>query len=341
MARAGTPSAQSTAVKEPAVIGYPNQKGVTIERVTYPARNIGTDDRRQSLQAGRLPDEPQVRGDRRDSPVRRREGADGRPLRPAPGRAGLRDARLRRLLPGGERRRAAADGGSGAASRRHQLRHRLPRQASPGRCRADRLARHLRRRRLCPVQRCDRAAREGGRRRQYLQPRRGAPRRHGHDLLRGAHEAPEGRRRGAVSRGPRRARAAGAGGAGQRRQLHGDARRSSTGKATTTTARLGRNIPTRRTGTSSRACRCRWRSFPSSSSTRSRPGRCSSSPAPRPTRSSGAGRCYEKAREPKELHVIEGATHIDLYDRPQFVTPAVGKLTDFFGRHLADARGSR
>ena len=48
----------------------------------------------------------------------------------------------------------------------------------------------------------------------------------------------------------------------------------------------------------------------------------------------------EKAKEPKELHVIEGATHIDLYDRPQFVTPAVGKLTDFFGRHLADARKS-
>jgi len=46
---------------------------------------------------------------------------------------------------------------------------------------------------------------------------------------------------------------------------------------------------------------------------------------------------YEKAREPKELHVIEGATHIDMYDRPQFVAPAVTKLTDFFGRHLADA----
>jgi hypothetical protein len=29
-------------VKEPAVIGYPNKKGVTIERVTYPARNMGT-----------------------------------------------------------------------------------------------------------------------------------------------------------------------------------------------------------------------------------------------------------------------------------------------------------
>ncbi len=42
LARAGTPPAQSTAVKEPAVIGYPNTKGVRIERVTYPARNIGT-----------------------------------------------------------------------------------------------------------------------------------------------------------------------------------------------------------------------------------------------------------------------------------------------------------
>ena len=42
MAMPGTVSASSTAVKEPAVIGYPNQKGVTIERVTYPARNTGT-----------------------------------------------------------------------------------------------------------------------------------------------------------------------------------------------------------------------------------------------------------------------------------------------------------
>jgi len=30
-------------VKEPAVIGYPNKKGVTIERVSYKARNLGTD----------------------------------------------------------------------------------------------------------------------------------------------------------------------------------------------------------------------------------------------------------------------------------------------------------
>ncbi len=49
---------------------------------------------------------------------------------------------------------------------------------------------------------------------------------------------------------------------------------------------------------------------------------------------------YERAKEPKELHVVEGATHMDMYDRPQFVTPAVAKLVDFFGRHLADSGGS-
>jgi len=40
----------------------------------------------------------------------------------------------------------------------------------------------------------------------------------------------------------------------------------------------------------------------------------------------------KKAKEPKELHIIEGATHMDMYDRPQFVTPAVAKLAAFFGR---------
>lgn len=40
----------------------------------------------------------------------------------------------------------------------------------------------------------------------------------------------------------------------------------------------------------------------------------------------------KKATEPKELHMVEGATHIDMYDRPQFVTPAVAKLATFFGR---------
>lgn len=43
---------------------------------------------------------------------------------------------------------------------------------------------------------------------------------------------------------------------------------------------------------------------------------------------------YAKAQEPKELFVIEGATHIDLYDKPQFVTPAVAKLKEFFEANL-------
>ncbi|MFJ8493467.1 alpha/beta hydrolase [Streptomyces sp. NPDC094038] len=44
----------------------------------------------------------------------------------------------------------------------------------------------------------------------------------------------------------------------------------------------------------------------------------------------------ERAAEPKELFVIAGATHIDLYDQDEYVTPAVAKLTGFFGRHLAE-----
>ncbi|MBC3988077.1 alpha/beta hydrolase [Streptomyces sp. AC563] len=36
-----------------------------------------------------------------------------------------------------------------------------------------------------------------------------------------------------------------------------------------------------------------------------------------------------------ELFVIEGATHVDLYDRSEYVGPAVTRLVDFFGHHLA------
>jgi uncharacterized protein len=43
----------------------------------------------------------------------------------------------------------------------------------------------------------------------------------------------------------------------------------------------------------------------------------------------------EKAREPKELYRIDGATHVDLYDKEQYVPTAVAKLTDFFTTHLA------
>ena len=42
----------------------------------------------------------------------------------------------------------------------------------------------------------------------------------------------------------------------------------------------------------------------------------------------------QKAKKPKELFIVDGATHIDMYDRPQFVAPAVAKLKEFFGRHL-------
>ena len=46
---------------------------------------------------------------------------------------------------------------------------------------------------------------------------------------------------------------------------------------------------------------------------------------------------YAKARQPKELFVVEGATHMDMYDKPQFVQPAAAKLSQFFGQHLASA----
>ncbi|MFI9412431.1 alpha/beta hydrolase [Nocardia gamkensis] len=42
-----------------------------------------------------------------------------------------------------------------------------------------------------------------------------------------------------------------------------------------------------------------------------------------------------KAAEPKELFVVDGASHIDLYDVDQYVTPAVEKLDEFFGKGLA------
>lgn len=35
---------------------------------------------------------------------------------------------------------------------------------------------------------------------------------------------------------------------------------------------------------------------------------------------------YKLAQEPKELMVIPGASHFDLYDRPQYVEPAVARM---------------
>lgn len=41
-----------------------------------------------------------------------------------------------------------------------------------------------------------------------------------------------------------------------------------------------------------------------------------------------------QAGEPKELFLIDGATHIALYDEPKYVEPAVAKLGAFFAEHL-------
>ena len=44
---------------------------------------------------------------------------------------------------------------------------------------------------------------------------------------------------------------------------------------------------------------------------------------------------YAKAASnDKELFVVEGATHVDLYDVPQYVEPAVAKLAAFFSDKL-------
>jgi fermentation-respiration switch protein FrsA (DUF1100 family) len=43
---------------------------------------------------------------------------------------------------------------------------------------------------------------------------------------------------------------------------------------------------------------------------------------------------YKGRTMQKELFIVEGATHIDMYDRPQYVTPAVAKLKEFFDKAL-------
>ncbi|MFD7497363.1 alpha/beta hydrolase [Streptomyces sp. NPDC059832] len=47
---------------------------------------------------------------------------------------------------------------------------------------------------------------------------------------------------------------------------------------------------------------------------------------------------FRKARGPKELLWIDGAVHNDLYDKDEYVTPAVAKLTTFFAEQLSDIR---
>lgn len=43
---------------------------------------------------------------------------------------------------------------------------------------------------------------------------------------------------------------------------------------------------------------------------------------------------YTKAAEPKELFVVPGATHVDLYDRPEYLKITLPKLDSFFKQYL-------
>jgi fermentation-respiration switch protein FrsA (DUF1100 family) len=45
---------------------------------------------------------------------------------------------------------------------------------------------------------------------------------------------------------------------------------------------------------------------------------------------------YELSNGPKELFVVDGATHIAMYDVPEYVDQAVAKLAEFYSKNLAD-----
>jgi len=44
---------------------------------------------------------------------------------------------------------------------------------------------------------------------------------------------------------------------------------------------------------------------------------------------------FAHAQEPKRLHWVEGASHVDLYDEREYVDPAVTEITTFFQKALA------
>ena len=46
---------------------------------------------------------------------------------------------------------------------------------------------------------------------------------------------------------------------------------------------------------------------------------------------------FQRSTGPKELYWIEGASHVDLYDKEQYVGPAVEKLARFFTDNLSQA----
>ncbi|MFD1935576.1 alpha/beta hydrolase [Nonomuraea mangrovi] len=44
---------------------------------------------------------------------------------------------------------------------------------------------------------------------------------------------------------------------------------------------------------------------------------------------------HQRAVGPKEIHWIKDASHVDLYDKKEYIDPAVDKLTGFFTAGLA------
>ena len=50
---------------------------------------------------------------------------------------------------------------------------------------------------------------------------------------------------------------------------------------------------------------------------------------------------FWNAQEPKEVFWIDGATHVALYDKEDYVAPAIAKLTTFFRAHLARTKWDR
>jgi fermentation-respiration switch protein FrsA (DUF1100 family) len=46
---------------------------------------------------------------------------------------------------------------------------------------------------------------------------------------------------------------------------------------------------------------------------------------------------FQRATGPKELFWVEGASHVDLYDKDEFVKPAVEKLAEFYDANLTAA----
>lgn len=47
-----------------------------------------------------------------------------------------------------------------------------------------------------------------------------------------------------------------------------------------------------------------------------------------------AEEAYKKAKQPKEIHFVDGATHIDLYFKKDYVLESVKKLNEFYKKYL-------